>query len=84
MTLHGTIRDGIVVLDDVPNVPNGTPATVIVEQPQPAFPAPSDRMTEEQHRLLMEALDRITALPDENPGDTFSGSDHDQVLYGKP
>jgi hypothetical protein len=29
----------------------------------------------------MEIMDRIAALPNENPGDTFSGRDHDKVLY---
>ena len=31
-----------------------------------------------------EIMDEIAALPDENPGDTFSGADHDKVLYGAP
>ena len=46
--------------------------------------APRDRMTEEEYRLVRAALDEIAALPNENPGDTFSGRDHDKALYGEP
>ena len=80
MTLHGKIHNGMVVLDGGPQLPEGTPVTVLVEQPQ-ATPAPRERMSEEQHRKLLAALDEISSLPNENPGDTFSGRDHDKVLY---
>jgi hypothetical protein len=41
-------------------------------------------MTEEEYRRVRAILDEIAALPNENPGDTFSGRDHDKVLYGEP
>jgi hypothetical protein len=41
-------------------------------------------MSDKERRRIREIVDRIIALPDENPGDTFSGANHDRVLYGKP
>ncbi len=41
-------------------------------------------MSQEQKERLQAALARIDALPNENPGDKFSGSDHDRQLYGAP
>jgi hypothetical protein len=41
-------------------------------------------MAEEEHRRLLEAIDRIAALPMEGSQEPFSGADHDKVLYGKP
>jgi hypothetical protein len=85
MTLHGTIENGVVVLDSRPDVPNGTPVTVVVEpSPLLASAATIDRLTDDQLRQRRAILDQITALPSENPGDTFSGADHDRVLYGEP
>jgi hypothetical protein len=84
MTLHGKIQNGMVVLDDATNLPDGTPVTVLVEAQAPvAPPALSDRMSEEEHRRVRAILDEITALPNENTGDAFSGADHDKVLYGE-
>ena len=80
MTIQGTIQNGVVVLHGGTQLPDGTPVTVVVEQTQ-ATPATRERMTEEEHRRIMEIMDRIAALPNENPGDTFSGRDHDKVLY---
>jgi hypothetical protein len=84
MTFHGKVQNGVVVFDDPANLPEGTPVTVLVEPAQAPAPEPPDRMSEEQHRRLLAALDAIAALPNENPGDTFSGADHDKVLYGEP
>jgi len=84
MTLHGTIRSGVVVLEGGAALPEGTPVTVLVEPTVPILPAQGERLTEEEHRRMMEIMDRIAALPSENPGDTFSGRDHDKVLYGEP
>jgi len=85
MTLHGKIQNGVVVLDDGTALPEGTPVTVFVA-PRAAepFPAPDERMTEEERRRILAIGDRIASLPDENPGDAFSGADHDKVLYGEP
>ena len=41
-------------------------------------------MSEPECRRAREIMDRIAALPDENPGDGFSGADHDRVLYAGP
>ena len=84
MTLHGTIRNGMVVFDSGPNLPDGTPVTVVLANPQPTAPAQGDRMSEEEYGRVRAILDEISALPNENPGDTFSGADHDKVLYGEP
>ncbi len=81
MTLQGTIQNGIVVLDSPPDLPNGTPVTVVVERPPVAALPQQDRLSEEEHRRIIEIMDRIAAMPNENPGDTFSGRDHDKVLY---
>ena len=40
--------------------------------------------SQQDQRRFRETMDRIAALPDEAPGDSFSGADHDEVLYGKP
>jgi len=82
MTLQGTIRNGVVVFDGGPNLPDGTPVTVVVDPSTTAAgPAQPERLSEEELRRRKAILDEITALPNENPGDTFSGRDHDRALY---
>jgi len=78
---QGRILNGVVVLDGGVSLPEGTPVEVVVNSPAPAH---QERMTEEEHRRLMETMDRIANMPLENPDDTFSGADHDKVLYGGP
>jgi hypothetical protein len=82
MTLQGKIQNGVVVFDSIVNVPDGTPVTVLVE-PVDATKTPA-LLTDEELRRRKAILDEIIALPNENPGDTFSGADHDKVLYGEP
>ena len=41
-------------------------------------------MTPDEHRRILDILDRITALPIEGETDSFSGADHDRALYGAP
>ena len=85
MTLHGKIQNGVVVLDNGTGLPDGTPVTVLVEpRAEALLPPPEERMSEEERRRILAIMDRIASLPDENPGDTFSGADHDKVLYGEP
>lgn len=36
----------------------------------------------EQQKALREMFAEAESLPNENPGDNFSGTDHDLVLYG--
>jgi hypothetical protein len=78
---QGKIHNGVVVLDGGATLPEGTLVEVVVNAPPPNK---EEKMTEEEHRRLMEVMDRIASMPDENPGDTFSGADHDKVLYREP
>jgi hypothetical protein len=79
MVIRGRVRNGVVVLEDEASLPEGTEVTVAVCA-EPAAAAGS--ITEEHHRRLREARQAIEALPNESPGDDFSGADHDRVLYG--
>lgn len=74
MVIHGRVVNGVVVFEQGVTLPEGAKATVVVEGPRtPGQP-------DDEKRRVAEALARIDALPDENPGDTFSGADHDIVL----
>jgi hypothetical protein len=83
MTFQGVVHNGVVVLEPGINVPEGAVVSVYVA-PQTPAPANRDRMTEEERQRVLAIVNRIASLPDENPGDTFSGADHDKVLYGEP
>ena len=76
MTLRGKVQNGVVVLEGGPLLPDGTPVEVIV----PAAASRDVPLAEQERRRA--ALAELLAIPDENPGDNFSGADHDQVLYG--
>jgi predicted DNA-binding antitoxin AbrB/MazE fold protein len=81
MVIRGRIQDGVFVRDADVAVPEGTEVTVVV----PVVPeAVSEEILDAERQRVLEIMDRIAALPDENPGDTFSGADHDKVLYGAP
>ena len=85
MVIPGRVQNGVVVLENSISLPEGTEVTVSVRAEAVSAPAEStDRMSEDERRRIRAIMDRIAALPDENPGDTFSGADHDKVLYGKP
>ena len=85
MTLHGKVHNGVVVFDDPANLPEGTPVTVFVAPKEASGnPSSTERLSEAEHRRICAILDEIAQLPNENPGDTFSGADHDKVLYGEP
>jgi hypothetical protein len=85
MTLHGKVQNGVVVLDGGACLPEGTPVTVlVVPRALASLPAAEERMSDEERRRILAIMDRIASLPDENPDDTFSGADHDKVLYGEP
>jgi hypothetical protein len=84
MTLPGKIHNGVVVFNDPANLPEGTPVTVVVEQPPTRETARDDRMSAEERARVIGIIKQIASLPNENPGDTFSGVDHDQALYGEP
>jgi predicted DNA-binding antitoxin AbrB/MazE fold protein len=81
MEIQGHYENGVVVPHDGLSLPDGTAVTIVVRpttQPRKVV-----LMTPEERQRFLEALARIDAVPNENPGDTFSGVDHDQVLYGK-
>jgi hypothetical protein len=79
MTIQGTIRGGLVVLDEAVHIPDGTKVAVFVPA-QDACALSTEAKVARQKAALAELL----AIPNENPGDTFSGQDHDQILYGEP
>jgi hypothetical protein len=77
MTLQGTIRGGMVVLDQPVQVPDGTKVSVFV-------PSPKQREMSVQEEVARQkaALAELLALPNENPGDTFSAENYKEFLYG--
>jgi predicted DNA-binding antitoxin AbrB/MazE fold protein len=80
MVIRGRVHNGVVAFQDEVSLPEGIEVTVVVPT-EPA--AAAGRMTEEQRRALHEVRKEIESLPNESPGDTFSGADHDRVLYGE-
>lgn len=78
MTLQGTIRGGMVVFEQPVEVPEGTKVSVFV----PDRGKDPDWRPADDPELRNKALAELLAMPNENPGDTFSGADHDQILYG--
>jgi hypothetical protein len=85
MTIQGVVQNGVVVLEAGAGIPDGTPVTVVVEPTHATkVQQTSDQLTDEEIRRRKAILDEIAALPNENPGDAFSGRDHDKVLYGEP
>jgi predicted DNA-binding antitoxin AbrB/MazE fold protein len=78
MEIQGHYENGIVVPHDVVSLPDGTEVTITVRsKPQQNV----QMMTDDERRRYLDALAQIDAIENENPGDTFSGADHDQVLY---
>ncbi len=61
-------------------MPEGARVSVTFTAPQVP---PREQMSDEHRLKLLAALDGIAALPNENPGDTFNATDHDNVLYGE-
>jgi predicted DNA-binding antitoxin AbrB/MazE fold protein len=79
MEIQGHYQNGMIVPHNGVSLPDGTEVTITVREPSPIG---SKAMSEDERRRYLEALARIDALPDENPGDSFGGADHDRVLYG--
>ena len=81
MVIRGRIHNGVVAFGSEVSLPEGMEVTVVA----PALPeAAEDVLPDAERRRIGEIMDRIAALSDENPGDTFRGADHDNVLYGAP
>jgi len=79
MVIRGRVQNGVIVLEDQVSLPEGAEVAVeLCAAPE----ARGERMSEEQRQRLREVLQDFESLPNENPGDTFSGADHDRVLYG--
>ena len=81
MVIRGRVENGVVVLPNEVSLPNGTEVTVVVRAETPES---EETLAPEERRRISEIMDSIAAMPNENPGDTFSGADHDRVLYGEP
>lgn len=79
MVIRGRIENGVIVLDDATLLPEGAEVTVVV---QTSAEIAEDELSVEKQKRLRQARKRFEALPNENPGDRFSGSEHDRVLYG--
>jgi len=79
MVIRGRIKNGVIVLDDATVLPEGVEVTVVVQSS--AEPGEGELSVEKQQRLR-QASKRFESLPNENPGDRFSGAEHDRVLYG--
>ncbi|MEX2173184.1 MAG: hypothetical protein WD872_02405 [Pirellulaceae bacterium] len=70
MTLHGHIRGGFVVLDVVPNLPEGTAVEVRVVETAPAASA--------RQSVLLKYAGIVEDLPED------ASASVDRVLYGAP
>jgi predicted DNA-binding antitoxin AbrB/MazE fold protein len=79
MEIQGHYEDGVIIPDDGISLPDGTLVTITVRL---LHATDEDKMSDEQRKRYLAALSRIDAVPNENPNDTFSGADHDRVLYG--
>lgn len=81
MEIQGHYQNGLIVPNDGTSLPDGTEVTITVPSPSPTA---SNKMTAEDRQRYVSALARIDAVPNECPGDAFSGADHDRILYGSP
>ena len=88
MIARGCVKNGVVVLDNDAGLPDGAKVIVWPEGCVPEAISQGFQKNDEnsavQRRRLIEAIERIAALPLEGSTDPFSGADHDKVLYGKP
>jgi hypothetical protein len=78
MEIQGHFLGGMIVPHDSLSLPDGTEVTIIVHNDNQR--AATATLDDERKRYL-DALSRIDAVTNENPGDTFSGADHDRILY---
>jgi hypothetical protein len=79
MEISGHIQNGHVVPERPLGLPDGSTVTIVVPAAQGGGPS---AMSADQQSRYLNALAHIDALENEQPGDNFSGADHDQALYG--
>jgi predicted DNA-binding antitoxin AbrB/MazE fold protein len=79
MVIQGHIQNGVVIPHDNLSLPNGTEVTITVRAESQAR---AETMSDSARKRYLEALERVDAITNENPGDTFGGADHDRALYG--
>jgi hypothetical protein len=80
MVFHGHIQNGVVIPHDNLSLPDGTEVTITVCTGPPAEGA---AMSADEKSRYLDALARIDAVGNENPGDEFRGADHDRAVYGE-
>ena len=79
MEIQGHYENGMIIPHDGIPLPDGTEVTITVRsRPQRNI----DVMSTDERSRYLAALERVDAVVNENPGDMFSGGDHDRVLYG--
>jgi hypothetical protein len=79
MEILGHFHDGMIVPHDRLSLPNGTEVTITVRNDDLSS---GIALTSDERNRYLAALARLDAAANENPGDTFSGTDHDRELYG--
>jgi hypothetical protein len=78
MEIQGHFQNGMIVPHDGLSLPDGTEVTITVRYGDPR----GSMMSPAELERYLAAMARLDAVTNENPGDTFSGADHDRELYG--
>jgi predicted DNA-binding antitoxin AbrB/MazE fold protein len=65
------------------NLPESTPVTVVVQEPNDRTPCEAAELKHQQRALdaMFSVVDKLPQTPND---DGLSGRDHDQILYGTP
>jgi predicted DNA-binding antitoxin AbrB/MazE fold protein len=79
MEIQGHYENGVIIPHDGISLPDGTRVTITVGAVQKSG---EEQMSDEAYKRYAAALARIDATANENPGDNFTGADHDRELYG--
>lgn len=81
MLIRGRVHNGVVSFPSDVSLPEGLEVTVVVPT---SSESSESNLSEQDLGRIRKMMDDIASLPDENPGDAFSGAEHDKVLYGEP
>lgn len=81
MLIQGHVENGVVIPDAPISLPDGTEVTIVVRA---AETASAEVVSPDERARRLAALAALDAVANENPGDRFSGADHDQALYDRP